>query len=396
MADQPPNRKNRHERTNRPAMKRPGEISDYRVLRMVLFLGLLGLVRLAPLRAAPLTNLLPVSVWDVSARAEAGFGYKHNVLLTSVAPESSPFVSVAADASFIRLSETGSELTMFFLGQDMQFTDVPSVDGERFASGTIQFARPLGLGNKLGIQLSSLYLNQVMDVSESETNLARMLVQGVEILLTPKWIHTLGAGREVRCEVFGGPQLYGGDLNSYWQTGAKLALVQTYGNKSELSLGSQFAHWLYDDREQTDAVGATIPGTAMAYWRPELSGQWRHNWDAKRRWTTTTKLGWLWNVDNGSGYGNYNRLAFSQGVRWRPGSWEITVGGRFGWYLYNMQTVGSEPRERFYTTVDIRVERRLGKHWFVYASAEADWNWSNEPLDTYSDWTVGAGLGAEF
>ena len=91
-----------------------------------------------------------MAVWDVSARAEVGGGYRHNVLLTSVAPESSPFVSVAADASFIRLSETGSELTMFFLGEDMQYFDVPSVNGERFASGTMQFARPVGPARQVG------------------------------------------------------------------------------------------------------------------------------------------------------------------------------------------------------------------------------------------------------
>ncbi len=94
-----------------------------------------------------------MAVWDVSARAEVGGGYKHNVLLSSVAPESSPFVSVAADVSFIRLSETGSEFTMFFLGQDMQYFDAPSVNGEQFASGTVQFARPVGPRDKLGIEL---------------------------------------------------------------------------------------------------------------------------------------------------------------------------------------------------------------------------------------------------
>ena len=97
------------------------------MVRLVLVVGLVSLARLS---AAPATNRSPVAVWDVSARAEVGGGYKHNVLLTSVAPESSPFVSVAADASFIRLSETGSEFTMFFLGEDRQYFDVPSVNGE--------------------------------------------------------------------------------------------------------------------------------------------------------------------------------------------------------------------------------------------------------------------------
>ena len=236
---------------------------------------------LARLSAAPATNRSPVAVWDVSARAEVGSGYKYNVLLTSVAPESSAFVSVAADASFIRLSETGSELTMFFLGEDRQYFDVPSVDGERFASGTVQFARPLGPRNKLGLELSALYQNQVMDVSETETNLSRILVEGLGISLKPRWTHTLGTGWETRLEAVGGQQLYAGELDSYWEAGGKLTLVRTYGHKSELSLNFQSLHWLYDDREQTDLQGEPVPGTSLAFWRPEVFGQWRHNWDAK-------------------------------------------------------------------------------------------------------------------
>ena len=363
------------------------------MVRLVLVVGLATFGRLS---AAPATNLSPVAVWDVSARAEVGGGYKHNVLLTSVAPENSSFVSVAADISFIRLSETGSEFTMFFLGEDRRYFDVPSVNGERFVSGTMQLARPLGLRDKLGIELSALYQNQVMDVSETETNLTRLLVEGIGIFLKPKWNHTLGPGWEMRLEGVGGPQLYAGEVDSYWEAGGKLTLVRTYGHKSELSMNFQSLHWLYDDREQTDLQGQPVPGTTLAFWRPEVFGQWRHNWDAQKRWTTTTKVGLLWNQDNGSGYWNYDRVALSQKVRWRQGGWEIVAGARVGWYLYAVQSVGEERRERLYTTLDLRVERRLGKHWFVYASGESDWNWSNQSLDQYSDWTAGTGIGREF
>ena len=159
-------------------------------------------------------------------------------------------------------------------------------------------------------------------------------MQGVGISLKPKWNHTLGPGWEMRLEGFGGPQLYAGEVDSYWEAGGKLTLVRTYGHKSELSLNFQSLHWLYDDREQNNLQGEPVPGTSLAFWRPEVFGQWRHNWDAQRRWTTTTKFGWLWNQDNGSGYWNYDRVALSQKVRWRQGGWEIAAGARVGWYLY--------------------------------------------------------------
>lgn len=392
-AVQPRNHRTHHNLMHRHAERLPRERLDHWMVRLVLVVGLATFGRLS---AAPATNGSPVAVWDVSARAEVGGGYKHNVLLTSVAPENSSFVSVAADISFIRLSETGSEFTMFFLGEDRRYFDVPSVNGESFVSGTIQLARPLGPRDKLGIELSALYQNQVMDVSETETNLTRLLVEGIGISLKPKWNHTLGPGWETRLEAFGGPQLYAGEVDSYWEAGGKLTLVRTYGHKSELSMNFQSLHWLYDDREQTDLQGQPVPGTTLAFWRPEVFGQWRHNWDAQKRWTTTTKVGLLWNQDNGSGYWNYDRVALSQKVRWRQGGWEIVAGARVGWYLYAVQSVGEERRKRLYATLDFRVERRLGKHWFVYASGESDWNWSNQSLDQYSDWTAGTGIGREF
>jgi hypothetical protein len=369
------------------------EPRDHWVPRLVLLAGLMSLARLS---AATATNRSPVAVWDLSARAEVGGGYKHNVLLTTVAPESSPFVSVAADVSFIRLSETGSELTIFFLGEDRRYSDAPSVNGESFASGTIQLARPVGSRDKWGVELSALFQNQVMDVSETETNLMRLLVEGFGISLKPKWNHTFSPEWEMRLEGIGGPQLYAGEVDSYWEAGSKLSLLRSYGHKSELSFSFQSLHWLYDGREQTDLLGQPVPGTTLAFWRPEVFAQWRHNWDEQRRWTTTTKVGWLWNQDNGSGYWNYDRFALSQKVRWRRADWEIAAGARFGWYLYSVQTVGTERRERVYTTVDLRVERRLGKHWFLYAAGESDWNWSNQSLDQYSDWTAGAGIGRDF
>ena len=127
-----------------------------------------------------------------------------------------------------------------------------------------------------------------------------------------------------------------------------------------------------------------------------MFGQWRHRWDEQRHWTTTTKVGWLYNQDNGSGYFDYDRLQLTQKLRWRQGAWEIAGGARLGWYYHRVQKEGSEHRERSYVTLDLRVERRLGKHCFVYAMGERDWNWSNDPLDEYNDWMASAGVGVEF
>ena len=55
---------------------------------------------------------------------------------SSVAPESSAFFNVSADASFIRFAESGAYLSFFVLGDDTQYFDAPSVNYEQFFSGT--------------------------------------------------------------------------------------------------------------------------------------------------------------------------------------------------------------------------------------------------------------------
>lgn len=342
------------------------------------------------------TNRAPVSVWDVSARLTVGGGYRDNVLRTAVAPESSAFFATAADASFIRLSETGSQLTFFVLGEDTRYFDSPSLDYEQLFAGTAQASTPVGANGELGGQFNYLFQHQILDVSETEAALHRVLVDGHALTLRPHWKHTLRPGWAVQLEGTAFRQFYSGDLDDFWEAGGRLSLIHSYSRRSEVSVGYQSRHRFYDTRQQFDRFGVIEPETHLVYGQQEVSGQWRHYWDAARRWRTTTKAGYLWNRDNGSGYFDYDRVLFSQQVRWADHGWEIRANARFGWYFYRVQRIGDEHRERSYAALDLRIERRLGKHWLLFAAAEREWNSSNDPLDDYRDWAASGGVGVEF
>ena len=109
-----------------------------------------------------------------------------------------------------------------------------------------------------------------------------------------------------------------------------------------------------------------------------------------------SKFSYMFNQDNGSGYFDYNRLLFTQQLRWTNPLWETKAGARFGWYYYPVQQIGGEQLERSYVVLDVRIERRLGKHWLLYALAEREWSMSNDPVEEYNDWTAGGGVGVEF
>jgi hypothetical protein len=268
---------------------------------------------------------------------------------------------------------------------------------EQVFSASAQAAIPASPRQELGCDLQYLYQRQVLDVSETEAELRRVLVDGHSLWLRPRWKHTLRPAWFLQLEGACLRQFYAGeDLDDYWEGAARLSLIHRYGWKSEASLGYLAGPRYYDTRDQFDAGGAVLTNRSLVYWRQEVAGQWRHHWDAGRHWRTTTKAGYLFSRDNGSGYFDYDRMQLSQQVRWANHGWDAKINARFGWYLYEIQQVASERRERSYYSLDFRVERRLGKHWFLYATAEAERNSSNDPLDEYETWAASGGIGAEF
>ncbi len=342
------------------------------------------------------TNRAPLAVWDKTVRVTVGGGYRDNVMSSSVAPESSAFVATTAEASFIRLSESGAQLILLLLGEDTRFTDAPAVDKEQLFSGSAEFLKPLGARDELGGRFLYLYQNQVLDASDSYANLYRVLVKGHDFTLQPFWNHTLGRGWSAQLEGTLVRQNFEHELDGFWEGGGRLSCLYAYGHQSEISFGYQFRQRLYDTRNQFDRDGVAVPNTTLIYNQHEFAGEWRHYWDAGRHWLTTTKAGVLLNRDNGAGYFDYDRVLFAERLRWRNYGWEVTASGRFGWHFHRVQVVNGEQRERSYYALDLRAEKRLGKHWLLYAAARREWDFSNDPFDQYRDWTASSGIGLEF
>lgn len=357
---------------------------------------LVGLLVVFPVVTIGAGDPATSAVWDNTGRVDTGFGYRDNVMRTSIAPESSAFFNASADASLLRFADSGAYLSCFALADYTKYFDAPAVGYEGLFSGTAQYVAPWGDQAELGGQCSYLYQHQVLDVSETEATVTRMLVDGHTYTLRPHWKYRFTKQWAVQLEATGLRQRYGGDLSDYWEAAARLSVTRTYGYRSELTIGYQPKQIRYDDRKQFDPAGVAIPDTRLDYWQHEVGAQWRHHWDAARRWRTTTKCSYLLSQDNGSGYFDYHRLLFSEQLRWANPPWEIKAGARVGWYFYPEQLVGSENLERSYVTLDLRVERRLGKRWLLYATAEREWSFSNDPLEEYQAGMVGAGVGVEF
>lgn len=344
-----------------------------------------------------LTNAASIAVWDGLFRGAADVGYRDNVSRTSVEPESSPFVHSSAEVSLIRLADTGSQLSLFLLGEDWRYLESSSVGYEQLASAMAQGSWILGNEFEAGGELQYIYQKQVVDASENDADLRRLLIEGHGFWARPRWRWNWHSAWYCQIEGTALRQLFGNDeLDDYLEPSVRVSVAHKYGNRSEVSAGIQTTHRFFDSREQTDTFGSTITNSSLSYWRPEIGAQVRHFWDARRHWRTTTKVSYLWNQDNGTGYYDYDRFLLSQQARWGNDAWDIKANARIGWYGYRTQKVGSDSRDRSYFALDLRIERRLTRKLFVFASAEREWDFSNDPLDEYRDWSASAGVGVEF
>jgi hypothetical protein len=355
----------------------------------------------AVLPVAGATNESPLAVWDVAGRLLVGGGYRDNVLLASVQPESSSFVETTADFSVIRLSESGSSLSFFVLGEFRRFledieADGQPYEGEQLLYATTEWTEPLDSQNTFIATFDYFYQHQVIDASETEANLSRVLIKGHTFTLQPAWEHQLSPVWKVSVEGTAERQIYEAELDDYWQGAAEVRLSRAYGRKSEAAVFYQLRHRFYDSREQYTLAGVPVDGTQLVYRSHEIAGEWRHYWDADRHWRTTVKAGYFLSEDNGSGYFDYERFQLSARLRWKHAGWEISAAARGGWYLYDVQQVEGANLERSYYTVDGRIERWLAKHWLVYVAASREWNLSNDPPEEYNDWVASGGIGVEF
>lgn len=342
------------------------------------------------------TNTGPVAVWDHTAAVYGSFGYRDNVLRSSVVDENSAFFMTTVDASTMRFSETDALFMLYFFGEDIRYFNAPSVNYEQFFSISALGSMPVGKESEVGVAVDYLYQHQIYDASETQDIQRRLLVLGHSISARPYWTWFINPKWDVTLDAAAFRQIYEKDLDDYTEGDANILLVRTYGNRSKAGIGYQYLNRIYDTREQTDETGLNIPETDLIYTQHELSGDWKHYWNEKRTWRSMTRLSGMFNRDNGSGYFDYDRLLFREQLRWDNRTWALITNVRLGWYTYLTQQIDSDKRERSYAIVDLRAERRLWKHAVIFAAGEYEWDWSNDPLDEYRTWMVNAGIGLEF
>jgi hypothetical protein len=340
-----------------------------------------------------------VPKWDHLIRLRTGFGYDDNVALASTDEEASTFFYTGLEAAFSRLAEAGPQLDFLITADDIRFFSDKVVDKEQVALVQAQLDQRWTPSWRSTLALEYFYQDQVLDVSITETNLARVQVLGHTFIARPGVRWDGAAGWWLALELQGERELLRAPLDNYWEVGPVWVAGRTYGHRSELSLGYEFSYRFYDEDEQLDEDGNPIAGTDRALRQHEARLTWRHYWDARRSWRTTAKLTYALNQDNGSGYFDFHKAQGSFQLRYGLPALEVLGEAKLAYYYFPVQTVSDvddSNRQRVEAILSLRSELALTRFVKLFAEYEFEQVESNLSLEEYTVNTVRGGLIWEF
>jgi len=339
------------------------------------------------------------SAWEHTFTIKAGLGYKDNLTLAPQAPESSPFVGTALEALLLRQYENGNQLMGLATLEDARYWSGKTVDHEDLGIAQLEWRHFWANDWQAALGMEGIYIDQVIDLSVTETNREALPVRGWTLTARPAVRRELSGRTWLVLETPVARHLYEGSIDDYWEGGPRIVVSHALNDQIEASIGYAFAHRGYDTAPGRDASGSIITNTVRSAAQHDIVGSWKQYWDRARRWRSVTKLGYRHSSDNLSGYFDYEQYSISQQVRFQTADWELSAEARFSHYRFPVQTVSDtdlEKRRRADLTVSLRAERQLVKHLRLYAQYDYERTDSNLSLDEYTVNTVSGGVAVEF
>jgi hypothetical protein len=340
-----------------------------------------------------LSFLLPT--WDRVFTVRAGGGYKNNVTLAHSATQSSPFFSSGLEAIVNRLPKDGTQFTFLLSADDRRYFDSISVDKEQFAFAQAQVKHVFEDAGEVSLTADYFYLDQIQDVSVTETNLQALRVRGHGLTGRPALRLNFPGQYWAGVELAPTRQWLAAPLGDFTEFAGRFSVGRDYGYQSEISIRYEPGYRDYDSEPAVSSTGEPIPGVLRSFTMQEIRLNWRHHWDPERHWRTTTRLSYKINHDQGSGFFNYTKLSASEQLRFRTRSWEFSVEGKVSHYDYAVQTVSassSEKRDRSDFVVTLQAERQLTKWLRVVGAYEYERALSNISVENYTASTISGSL----
>lgn len=325
--------------------------------------------------------------WSITTELQSSFGYKDNVLLSSSHEEASTFARGGVELLFLHLPNDRFDYTIFAQTNYTRFLTSDRVKDEADAWVQAEGGARLLDTLKLSLPLTGYYFDQVFDESDTdaERRVAELKVTGMMIGPTLRW--TFHRNGWLEAQAVGERKRYEDRVNDFRGGEGALRLGWRLAERVEARLSGTQRWRDFDDRVQYTAVGRALSGTHLKI--AEHEGELRVDveWDAARRWQTSTRVAALRYRDNGSGYFSYEHKKVSHELEWDNDVWLVRIGGAAVRVDFDVQKVGfgiePPPRIKDEFSAELRVERKLARGWSVFGEYNWERSRSNDPVASY-------------
>ncbi len=356
-----------------------------------------GPIELFPPREEP----GPFLLWDSQFTLRSGAGYKENVLLAAEQRQDSALAIFGAEWLILRPPIDANSFTFFFSGDDRRYLNhaitgpgQPPATGEQVFISNAAYKRTVTEDLTLGLSLTHLYTEQVLDASEFGGDPGSVWVSGHGLIGTPTARWTLPAhfyaevGLPVTREILKAP------VSSYWEWGPKVTVGWNLRANGRIEASFAYVQRPFDTRQQADALGVPIPDTRLTTYDRRTELVWKQTWDAHRHFQTTARLFHVHRTENGEGFSDYDRFGASGTVRLDFRHWLLLGTVRWSTYDFPVQIVSvfdPVPRTREEFELEARIEYRWNDRWRNFAEFVHEQQRSNVPADDYHShvWQVG-------
>lgn len=324
--------------------------------------------------------------WLVSSAVEAAYGFKDNLLLSSIADERSAFVRGGAEVFVVGVSPRW-DASFFVQGKRTHYFSGRTVDHDTNAYAHAEFAYRILDTLKVSLPVIGAYSDDVFDVSETEVDrtVAELETWSGRVAPAVRW--DFSSRGWIEAQAGGERKRYAGGGNDARNGDGRLRVGWRLGRHVELqALGGR--RWRnFDRRVQVTASGRERPDTHLKVQEREVEGRLETTWGADRNWRTSTRAGRMDYRDNGFHYFDYRRKRVSQDVEWKSARWLVRFEGSAERMTWDVQKigVGVAPPARIKDGfgAELRVERTLSVRWAVVADYRWERNRSNDEVASY-------------
>lgn len=317
-------------------------------------------------------DLPALDPWTWSGALRVGGGYKDNVELSAFAPVRSAFTRAEAEFFGWRLPDGVSEVQVFGAAILTRYTERTADQNEAQWFGRAEAKRAVGANWWLMGSLDGFHLDQFLDLSatEAERFSAKLQATGGIVAAGLRWEGGGGGWFEVKPSFK--REVYRDGVADSRQPALRIGAGRLWAEgRGEFAWGGQATRQDFDDRRQYSLRGLPMPDTQLEF--RQLETDLRLTWlaGADREWRWHTVLLAQQNRDNGPGYYDHLYTVWKQEVQWKRAAWRCRLLGRLGRYNYDRRPVSTAANAPVWRkneqSVEVRLERRLGLHWLVYA-----------------------------